>query len=202
MILAKVRTWNARFLSRAGREVLLKNVIQALPSYAMMVFLLPQGTCRDIETLMKEYWWTGTVGSGKGIRWRSWQGLTAPKTVGGMGFHSLHETNLALLGKQAWRLVTRPNSMVARVYKARYYPNCTYDEAVAGSNSSFIWRGLLEVQRVIRDGCRRSIGNGHDTVIGKHAWLACEDEPFITSPVDEGIFNSPVHSLFDAQNTG
>ncbi|XP_019150584.1 PREDICTED: uncharacterized protein LOC109147383 [Ipomoea nil] len=99
-ILAKVRSWNARFLSRAGREVLLKNVIQAMPSYAMMVFLLPRGTCRDIETIMNEYWWTGTMGNGKGIRWRSWQGLTAPKAVGGMGFRSLHETNLALWGNK------------------------------------------------------------------------------------------------------
>ncbi|XP_019167808.1 PREDICTED: uncharacterized protein LOC109163513 [Ipomoea nil] len=64
-ILTRVRIWNSKFLSRAGREVLLKNVIQAMPSYAMMVFLLPTGLCKDIETLMTEYWWTGSVGSGK-----------------------------------------------------------------------------------------------------------------------------------------
>ncbi|XP_019163583.1 PREDICTED: uncharacterized protein LOC109159926 [Ipomoea nil] len=85
-----------------------------MPSYAMLVFLLPQGICREIETLMNEYWWTGTVGNGRGLRWRSWSGLTAPKTAGGMGFRSLHEMNLALLGKQAWILVTNPTSLVAQ----------------------------------------------------------------------------------------
>lgn len=54
-ILAKVRSWNAKFLSRVGREVLLKNVIQAMPSYAMMVFLLPVGLCKEIETIMNDY---------------------------------------------------------------------------------------------------------------------------------------------------
>ncbi|XP_019160454.1 PREDICTED: uncharacterized protein LOC109157024 [Ipomoea nil] len=158
-ILAKVRSWNAKFLSRAGREVLLKNVIQAMPSYAMMVFLLPLGICKDIETLMNEYWWTGTMENGRGLRWRSWTGLTAPKAAGGMSFRSLREMSLALLGKQAWRLVTNPSSLVAQVYKARYYPNCSYFDAIACSNPSFIWRGLMEVQDVIQDGCRRSIGN-------------------------------------------
>ncbi|XP_019166535.1 PREDICTED: uncharacterized protein LOC109162271 [Ipomoea nil] len=69
-ILAKVRSWNAKFLSGAGREVLLKNVIQAMPSYAMMVFLLPKGLCKEIEVLMNEYWWSGTVGARKGLRWK------------------------------------------------------------------------------------------------------------------------------------
>lgn len=71
-ILTRVRSWNAKFLSRADREVLLKTVIKAMPSYAMMVFLLPIGICRDIETIMNEYWWTGTAGNGKGIKWKTW----------------------------------------------------------------------------------------------------------------------------------
>ncbi|KAL6509414.1 hypothetical protein OROGR_022724 [Orobanche gracilis] len=36
-ILGQIRSWNSKFLSRAGREVLLKSVIQAMPSYAMMM---------------------------------------------------------------------------------------------------------------------------------------------------------------------
>ncbi|KAL6509415.1 hypothetical protein OROGR_022725 [Orobanche gracilis] len=39
--------------------------------------------------------------------------------MGGMGFRKLREMNLTLLGKQAWRLIMRPDSLVARVYKAR-----------------------------------------------------------------------------------
>ncbi|XP_019184795.1 PREDICTED: uncharacterized protein LOC109179754 [Ipomoea nil] len=201
-ILTKVRSWNAKFLSRVGRAVLLKNVIQAMPSYAMMVFLLPEGLCRNIEVLMNEYWWTGTVGNGKCLRWRSWNGLSRPKGVGRLGFRSLREMNLALLGKQAWRLVKNPMYLVAQIYKARYYPNSSYFDAPAGSNSSFIWRGLLEVQNVLREGCRRSISNGIETVIGRHAWLPSIDEPYITTPVCEAVFELCVATLFNEQGTG
>lgn len=41
-IVACIHSWNNKFLSRAGREILLKNVIQAVPIYEMSVFLLPK----------------------------------------------------------------------------------------------------------------------------------------------------------------
>ena len=38
-----------------------------------------------------------------------------------MGFIKLHEFNLALLGKQGWQLVNESESLVARVFKGKYY---------------------------------------------------------------------------------
>lgn len=32
--------------------------------------------------------------------------------------------NLAMLAKQAWRLVTEPNLLLCRILKARYFPWC------------------------------------------------------------------------------
>lgn len=44
------------------------------------------------------------------------------KIEGGMGFRKLQDFNVALLGKQGWRLVTNIDSLVEKVYIARYYP--------------------------------------------------------------------------------
>ena len=43
------------------------------------------------------------------------------KLNGGMGFQNLQAFNLAGLAKQGWRLISNPNSLVAQIYKARYY---------------------------------------------------------------------------------
>lgn len=55
-----------------------------------------------------------------------------PKTEGGMGFRHLHDFNMSVLGKQGWRLLTKPENLVAKVYKARYYPNCSFLSATLG----------------------------------------------------------------------
>lgn len=45
----KVNGWKDKFLSKAGRGVLLKSVAQAIPTYAMSSFRLPQSLCTEIN---------------------------------------------------------------------------------------------------------------------------------------------------------
>lgn len=41
----KMKDWKEKNLSQAGREVLIKSVIQSIPSYVMNCFLLPVTLC-------------------------------------------------------------------------------------------------------------------------------------------------------------
>ncbi|KAM6544338.1 hypothetical protein CsatB_008785 [Cannabis sativa] len=63
----RIQGWEGRILSRAGKEVLLKSIAQALPNYAMSVFLLPLDTCKELERLMAKFRWHSNSSSGKGI---------------------------------------------------------------------------------------------------------------------------------------
>ena len=48
----KLQGWEVKLLSQVGREILIKVVAQALPTYMMSCFKLPIGLCQDIEALV------------------------------------------------------------------------------------------------------------------------------------------------------
>lgn len=116
------------------------------------------------------------------------------KSEGGMGFRKLHDFNLALLGKQAWRLITRQDSMVSRVYKARYYPDGNFLNAKLGSNPSYVWRSILQSQDLVKLGATRRVGNGYTIDITKDPWLPCDIDPFVHSD-NEALQGNKVSSL-------
>ena len=60
-----------------------------------------------------------------------------PKARGGLGFKNLKAFNLAMLAKQAWRILNNLSSLVARVLKARYFPTGNLLNAKLGSSPSY-----------------------------------------------------------------
>ncbi|XP_060974717.1 uncharacterized protein LOC115696753 [Cannabis sativa] len=176
----RIQHWEGRFLSKAGKETLLKTVAQAFPSYAMSVFLLPLETCRSLEGVMSSFWWKSSKDK-HGVSWHSWKKLCKHKAVGGLGFRDFREYNLALLGKQAWRLLTETDSLVCKIYKARYFPDDTFLNASLGHNPSFIWKSIFDSKALIVADARISIGNGLKTNITNTPWLPDMHHPYVTT---------------------
>ena len=53
----KMQGWKGLLLSRAGKEVLIKAMAQAFPSYTMGVFQLPVKLCNDLNAMYVRFWW-------------------------------------------------------------------------------------------------------------------------------------------------
>lgn len=64
----KLQGWREKSLSTAGKEVLLKAVIQSIPTYLMSCFELPKVICSDVQQLMAKFWW-GSKGEERKIHW-------------------------------------------------------------------------------------------------------------------------------------
>ncbi|KAH1066242.1 hypothetical protein J1N35_031229 [Gossypium stocksii] len=96
-----------------GKEVLIKAVLQAILVYLMQCFELLKALCHALEGILNKFWWANGK-SFKGIHWCSWRDLCYPKIFGGMGFRDLSLFNKALLAKQAWRLLTQPDCLLAK----------------------------------------------------------------------------------------
>ena len=55
-VMGKIKGWKEKLLSQAGKEVLLKSVILAMPAYAMSCCKLPKSLCYDISGEMARFW--------------------------------------------------------------------------------------------------------------------------------------------------
>lgn len=178
----RITGWHKKFLSKAGKEILLKTVAQALPIYAMSVFLLSDSLCSSIQRCMNKFWWNNGSSNDGGIHWLAWDKMCVPKKCGGLGFKDLHTFNLALLAKQGWRFLKHPASLAARIFKARYFPQSDFLAAKMGPNPSFIWRSIMATHGFIRSKALRRIGNGKDTLVWGHPWLCGAENPWIQTP--------------------
>lgn len=56
----RCNNWNENFMSQAAKEVNVKSVAQALPTYVMGIFKLNQSFCENYEKIIRDFWWGGT----------------------------------------------------------------------------------------------------------------------------------------------
>jgi hypothetical protein len=145
-----MENWNGRLMSHATKEVMIKAVVQALPTYVMSIFKLPFGLCDSLKKHMQAFWWGSEPGHRK-VRWLPWTTLMIPKSYGGLGFKDLCLFNQALLAHQAMRLMMYPNSLCARVLKAKYFLMGNLLDMASMSNASVMRIGDVESMRIWRD---------------------------------------------------
>jgi hypothetical protein len=98
-ILRRIRGWKEKFLSKAGKEILIKAVAQAIPTYAMACFDLTKSLCDEITQAICQFWWSQQEDEHR-AHWISWEKMMRPKEEGGLGSRDLHSFNLAMLARQ------------------------------------------------------------------------------------------------------
>ncbi|XP_057791322.1 uncharacterized mitochondrial protein AtMg00310-like [Salvia miltiorrhiza] len=160
----KVQTWSQRDFSAGGKEVLIKSVVQAVPIYAMQCFRLPDSICDDMHRICAAFWW-GDKENERHLHWKRWDKLCIPKDKGGMGFRDFKVFNKALVAKQVWRMLTRPDSLVTRVFRAKYFKDGDLLNTPVPARASYVWRSMAWSREIIKDGMGWKMGNGHNICI-------------------------------------
>lgn len=157
----KLIDWSEQYMSAGNKEILIKAVAHALPTYVMSVFKLPASVCDELTRMIRQYWW-GVENGKKKMAWMSWDKLRLPKSMGGMGFRDMRSFNQALLAKQACRLLDTPECLCARLLKAKYYPSGQLLDTVFSGNGSSVWKGILHGLDLLKRGVIWRVGNGAD----------------------------------------
>uniref|UniRef100_A0A2N9HDU2 Reverse transcriptase domain-containing protein n=1 Tax=Fagus sylvatica TaxID=28930 RepID=A0A2N9HDU2_FAGSY len=192
---SKIKGWKGQILSQAGREIMIKAVAQAVPTYAMSCFRLPIRLCQEIEAMIRKFWWSQGQDQNK-ICWVKWNSLCHPKGVGGMGFREMRKFNDALLGKQVWRLLKNTSSLFHRVFKAKFFPNGTLLDAKSNRRDSYAWQSILKARDNILKGAAWRVGDGKTIKIWRDKWLLEDHHQKIVFPGPAVLAESTVSQLF------
>jgi hypothetical protein len=137
------------------------------------------------------------------MHWFAWWKLCYLKNEGGMGFRDFHSFNLAMLAKQAWRLINDPQSLCARVLGAKYYPQGDIMKARPKAGSSFTWQSTLAGLTTFKHGYIWRVGDGESIKIWDDPWIPSSLDGRIISPRGASIFTkvseliSPVMGQWD-----
>ncbi|KAL0439451.1 UNVERIFIED_CONTAM: putative mitochondrial protein [Sesamum latifolium] len=118
------------------------------------------------------------MGEPREIHWVAWRKVCRAKEDGGLGFQSLKVFNRAMLAKQLWRIVTRPDSLVSQIFKCKYFPEkCKYFpdsdmfSAKIPAHASYAWRSLMESWTLIEAGSRWSVRSRASVRLTEDHWL-------------------------------
>ncbi|XP_015963086.1 uncharacterized protein LOC107487020 [Arachis duranensis] len=74
-------------------------------------------------------------------------------------------------GKQFWRLVTQPTSLLSKILRGKYFSNGNAITAEIGVLPSWGWRSILEGRKIVEKGLNWAVGTGEDIRTFEDPWL-------------------------------
>lgn len=146
----------------------------------MSIFKLPLGLCDDLTSMIRGFWWGAENGKRK-TAWLAWSELNLKKCCGGLGFKDLRLFNQAMLARQAWRLIAFPESLCARLLKAKYYPRGTLIDTAFCTNPSQTWQAISYGLELLKKGVIWRIGCGSQVRIWRDPWIPREHSLRVTT---------------------
>ncbi|XP_019103699.1 uncharacterized mitochondrial protein AtMg00310-like [Beta vulgaris subsp. vulgaris] len=145
-------------------------VAQAIPTYSMQCFAIPVGILKEMEWVCRAFYW-GQRGNEKKVAWIPWEKLFVFKKEGGLGIRNLQSFNVALLAKQAWRVMTNTSSLMTKTLKNKYFPNTTFLEAKASPVASYTWRSILSSRKLVEKNAIKVVGGGLLISVWRDPWI-------------------------------
>lgn len=192
----KGSSWSNRFLSKAGKMIMIKSVLSPIPSHAMTCFKLPVSLCKRIQSAVTRFWWDDVDGQNK-MAWVSWDRMTQPKAIGGLGFRDFQAFNDAFLGKLSWRILNKPELLLSRILMGKYCQAESFLDVSQKSASSHGWRGVLLGRDLLKRNMGWVVGDGTSIQIWDDAWLSLSTQLRPTGPATESTASLIVADLFE-----
>ncbi|WVZ83247.1 hypothetical protein U9M48_030415 [Paspalum notatum var. saurae] len=148
-VAARIPKWKGNLLNLAGRSVLVKSTLSAIPVHVAIASGLSRWAIGAIDRLRRSFLWSGAASAVPGRCKVAWSRLCRPMVYGGLGISDLYLMGIALRVRWCW---------------------------LQRTDSSRTWAGLpCQVERIVMNLFRASseiiVGNGETVLFWIDNWL-------------------------------
>ena len=159
----QLQVWSNKWLSKAGRLILVKSVLEAISVYWMSIAWIPKGFLEKHRCICFTLLWQGK----KEIhtrRWVKWDRITIPKALGGWGLKNIFHFSIDLVAKCGWRLIST-TSPWTEVIAQKYISPSSMIEWIRNPQKSYrggsvLWKAIIKSFSLIGDNLAWRVGNG------------------------------------------
>lgn len=167
----RLSSWKSKTLSLAGRISLTQSCLWSLPAYVMHTTPIPQGVCKEIEALCRNFIWGSTTDRRK-CHLISWDTICSPKEEGGLGFKTLQVINRAYMIKLAWMMAKDDKCLWTKVFRAKYnFSPYVKANPQAKPSSSPTWKSICKEWPLAELGMSWDVGNGNSATFWGDQWI-------------------------------
>ncbi|XP_043697430.1 uncharacterized protein LOC122648259 [Telopea speciosissima] len=164
LVRRKLEGWKARFLSYAGRLLLLSSVLQGSYIYWAGIFGLPGNVITKLESMFSNFLWSGPSLERK-THFISWDAVCKPKSEGGLGIKRVKEMNIVGIMQQIWWIASKQDRFWVNWVHQRYLKQESLWTVKGLNNCSWVWRKVLKFgNRICYDAGSYSLAARHACV--------------------------------------
>jgi exonuclease III len=168
----KLSSWTLRTLNLPSRLILLRAVLQALPTYIFSVLTAPTFVQTTIKSLQRNFLWQG-FNTGKKIALVSWDKICRPKAQGGLGLRDPSIMNKILSAKIWWRWLKNPRDLWARLWRKKYAPTVAEKNLIRWNGDtpgSLVWTTAKQNRHLITQHAFWEVRDGKTALFWKDSW--------------------------------
>lgn len=112
----------------------------------------------------------------------------------------INKFNDSLLAKVSWRILTKPNCLLARVLLGKYCQSSNFLECSTPSSASHGWRGICIGRDLLKPRLGKLIGSGTSTPIWKEPWLSLSKPELPMGPANANSQGLMVSHLINQED--
>ncbi|KAM0069892.1 putative RNA-directed DNA polymerase [Helianthus debilis subsp. tardiflorus] len=174
---SRLAKWKSNLLSIGGRVVIIKSVLESLPTYYFSLYKAPKKVIADLEAMIKNFLWGGSSDVRK-THWVAWDRVARHKKEGGLGLNKLKEVNISLLAKWGWRYKSEKGNLWKRIIDAFHSSRKGWECIPFKKTLSGVWSNIAKVFINIKVGgsplrnfIKGIVGNGKEISFWLDTWI-------------------------------